>query len=203
MNRTALTKRFLFAVERSCYLAGLLLLVATLSNALLRQAATAQALAELPDMQMWSDSRRESYLEALEAKPGTAMATLQVPALALEVPVYANDSDLHLDLGSGVIQGMDYPHEKGHIGIAGHRDGYFRALKDLTIGDQLLLHTMNGLKTFVVEELKVIDPNEVDYLAATDEQRLTIVTCYPFYFVGEAPQRYLVRAIPVNATETI
>lgn len=189
-------------LERGCYLAGALLLVGILSNVFLSRAGAAQAIRELPNMELWSEARKTSYLSALNAKP-KALARLEVPTLDMNVAVYATDSDLHLDLGSGVIQGMDYPHENGHIGIAGHRDGYFRALQNVAVGDKLLLHTLNGVKAFVVEELLVINPNEVDHLAATDEQRLTIVTCFPFYFVGDAPQRYLVRALPVNSSQLI
>lgn len=201
-SEPALVRRMLIALERGCYLAGTLLLVGTLSNTLLSQAGAAQAIGELPNMELWSETRKTNYLESLDAKP-KALARLEVPSLNINVAVYATDSELHLDLGSGVIQGMDYPHENGHIGIAGHRDGYFRALKNIAVGDTLLLHTLNGAKEFVVEDLQVINPNEVGYLAATDEQRLTIVTCFPFYFVGDAPQRYLVRAVPVDSSLVI
>ena len=135
-------------------------------------------------------------MAALDETPGATLGRLRAPRLGLEVPVYENASDLHMDLGAGVIEGMSYPHEPGHIGIAGHRDGYFRALKDIAVGDALVLDTLDGEKRFVVEELKIIDPEEVAYLDYTTDQRLTIVTCYPFYYAGNAPQRFLVRAAP-------
>lgn len=180
--------------EWLCYSAGALLVAGALFQMVSSEVRAAQASAQLPEMQLWSDEAKARYVAALDETPGATLGHLRAPSLGLEVPVYENASDLHMDLGAGVIEGMSYPHEPGHIGIAGHRDGYFRALKDIAVGDALVLDTLHGQKRFVVEELKIIDPDEVAYLDYTIDQRLTIVTCYPFYYAGNAPQRFLVRA---------
>ena len=182
--------------EWLCYGAGALLVASALFQMVSSEVRAAQASAQLPEMQLWSDEAKARYLAALDETPGATLGSLRAPSLGLEVPVYESASDLHMDLGAGVIEGMSYPHEPGHIGIAGHRDGYFRALKDIAVGDALVLDTLDGEKRFVVEELKIIDPEEVAYLDYTTDQRLTIVTCYPFYYAGNAPQRFLVRAAP-------
>ena len=186
-------------LEGLAYIAGVLLLVVALGSVLRSEVRAAHATEALPNMQLWSDEAKARYLAALDEADAPVLGVLHAPSLALEVPVYESDSDLNMDRGAGIIDGMAYPHELGHIGIAGHRDGYFRALKDLRLGDRLVLETLYGTKEFVVDDLRVIEPTELDYLQETVDQRLTIVTCYPFYFAGSAPQRYLVRATLLSA----
>ncbi len=205
MTRRALTASGLSVLEGACYIAGLALTAVALAAFANSELRAASAQARVPDMQLWSDSAKARYVEAIAAEPEAVLGTLSIPRLELEVPVYASASDLNLDRGAGIIDGMAYPHELGHIGIAGHRDGYFRAIKDLEIGDRVELETLDGTKVFAVEDLRIVETSELSYLAETDDQRLTIVTCYPFYFAGSAPQRFLARAVPVgnNAHEPL
>lgn len=189
-------RRFGLLIERACYLLGASFLALGLTSLALGELRAARAMTGLPDMQLWSDRARGRYLEAIAAQSAPVVGALSIPRLSLDVPVYASASELNLDRGAGIIDGMAYPHELGHIGIAGHRDGYFRALKDLKIGDEIRVETLDGTKEFEVRDLRVIEASELSYLAETDEQRLTILTCYPFYFLGSAPQRFLVRAVP-------
>ncbi|WOJ92101.1 class D sortase [Congregibacter variabilis] len=187
-------------LEFACYLAGAVLLVFFATVFLRSEVRADQSLAIMPDMQLWSDVRKDAYLRAIETENTPVLAILRAPSLGLSVPVYNSASDLNMDRGAGVIDGMAYPHEPGHIGIAGHRDGYFRTLKDASVGDSLILDTLNGERRFIIEDLRVIDPDELQYLQETEDPRLTIVTCYPFYFAGSAPQRFLVRAAPAPLT---
>ncbi|WP_439105539.1 class D sortase [Congregibacter sp.] len=189
-------------LEIACYLTGAVLLALVATVFLRSEVRAAQSLEAIPDMQLWSDIRKEAYLRAIDAEDAPVLAVLRAPTLGLTVPVYNSASDLNMDRGAGVIDGMAYPHEPGHIGIAGHRDGYFRILKDVAVGDTLVLDTLNGERHFVVEDLRVIEPDELEYLQETQDPRLTIVTCYPFYYAGNAPQRFLVRAAPVLAPST-
>lgn len=184
--------------EVACYLTGVLLIAFVATVFLRSEVRAAQSLDALPDMQLWSDIRKDAYLRAIETEQSPVLAVLRAPSLGLSVPVYNSASDLNMDRGAGVIDGMAYPHEPGHIGIAGHRDGYFRILKDVAVGDNLVLDTINGERHFIVEDLRVIEPDELEYLQDTQDPRLTIVTCYPFYYAGSAPQRFLVRATPVH-----
>lgn len=162
----------------------------------LRDAPAAIAVDHLPppDMTLWSPGRVADYQASLRAELPPVLGVLSAPSLGLEVPVYATDSELTMDRGAGIIDGMAYPHEGGNIGIAGHRDGYFRVLKDISVGDSLTLQTLSGPKRFTVERTRVVEIEDTHVLADTDHQSLTLVTCYPFYFVGHAPQRFVVTA---------
>ena len=147
-----------------------------------------------PDTELWSAKRISDYQASLQAELPPVLGVLRAPGLGLEVPVYATDSELTMDRGAGVIDGMAYPHEGGNIGIAGHRDGYFRALKDIQVGDLLELQTLLGPKRFRVSETRIVEIADTQVLDDTDQQTLTLVTCYPFYYVGHAPQRFIVIA---------
>ena len=81
----------------------------------------------------------------------------------------------------------------GNLGIAGHRDGFFRGLKDIEVGDSIEMLTHQGNSEFVVSSITIVDPTDVSVLAPTDSSTITLVTCYPFYFVGHAPKRYIVK----------
>ena len=147
-----------------------------------------------PDTTLWAPGRVADYQTSLNADLPPVLGVLAIPSIGLEVPVYPSDSELLMDRGSGVIDGMSYPHEPGNIGIAGHRDGYFRVLKDVQPGDKLLLQTLEGPKNFVINTTQIVEIDDIALLQDTDEQTVTLVTCYPFYFVGHAPQRFIVTA---------
>ena len=147
-----------------------------------------------PDTTLWAPSRVASYQRSLDADLPGVLAVLKVPAVGLEVPVYSEDTDLTMDRGAGIINGMAFPHEPGNIGISGHRDGYFRALKDVNVGDKIILQTLEGPKHFVIDTTQVVEIADTALLQDTRQQTVTLVTCYPFYFVGHAPQRFIVTA---------
>jgi LPXTG-site transpeptidase (sortase) family protein len=147
-----------------------------------------------PDMTLWSPGRIADYQASLQAELPPVLGVLELPSVGLSVPVYSTDSELAMDRGAGVIDGMSFPHEPGNIGIAGHRDGYFRALKDVQVGDVLKLQTLEGPKQFTIDSVQVVEISDTHVLQDTDDQTVTLVTCYPFYFVGHAPQRYIVTA---------
>ncbi len=147
-----------------------------------------------PDTTLWAPGRITDYEASLQTEVPQVLGVLSIPSVGLKVPVYPSDSDLLMDRGSGVIDGMAYPHEQGNIGIAGHRDGYFRALKDVQPGDKIVLQTLEGPKNFVINATRVVEIDDLALLQDTEEQSVTLVTCYPFYFVGHAPQRFIVTA---------
>ncbi len=147
-----------------------------------------------PNTALWAPGRITDYQTSLNAELPPVLGVLAIPSIGLEVPVYPSDSELLMDRGSGVIDGMSYPHEPGNIGIAGHRDGYFMVLKDVQPGDKLLLETLEGPKNFVINSTQIVEIDDMDLLQDTTEQSVTLVTCYPFYFVGHAPQRFIVTA---------
>lgn len=100
----------------------------------------------------------------------------------------------------GHIPGTALPGEAGNVGLSGHRDTFFRPLKNVKIGDEVRISTPRGVFQYEVVSLRVVDPENVSVLASSDEHVLTLVTCYPFYFVGPAPRRWIVWARQVSAT---
>jgi sortase A len=156
------------------------------------QFASSQAGA--PDTALWAAGRIADYQSSMQGELPKVLGLLEIPSVGLKVPVYPSDTDLNMDRGAGVIDGMAYPHEPGNIGIAGHRDGYFRVLKDVKSGDTIKLQTLEGPKQFTIDSIQIVEISDLSVLQDTDDQTITLVTCYPFYFVGHAPQRYIVTA---------
>lgn len=150
------------------------------------------------DFSLWSPKRIEGYRASLDAQLGAPLAVLRIPKLDLVVPVLEGTDELALNRGVGHIEGTVRPGVAGNVGIAGHRDGFFRGLKDIAIGDRLDLVTVDGTESFQVEGITIVPPTDVSVLAATTHPTVTLVTCYPFYFVGSAPLRYIVRAVRID-----
>ena len=141
----------------------------------------------------WSIQRTKLY-RANPGKPVESLAVLRIPALHLEVPVLEGTDEVTLNRGIGRIAGTSRPGQGGNIGIAGHRDGFFRRLKDIRTGDAIELVTISGTDVFVVDQIRITSPADVSVLQPRAKHSLTLVTCYPFYFVGPAPSRYIVEA---------
>ena len=147
-----------------------------------------------PDTSLWSPERKKAYAESQAAPGGIAVAVLAIPRFRLEVPVLDGTDELTLNRALGLIEGTARPGERGNVGIAGHRDGFFRTLKDIAPGDMITLRMQAGNRDYVVKSVRVVEPDDVSVLDDTPRDVLTLVTCYPFYYVGSAPQRFIVRA---------
>lgn len=128
------------------------------------------------------------------------IAVLRMPSVGLEVPVYSDVSELNLSRGAGWIEGTAGPNNSGNMAVAGHRDQFFRPLKDVQIGDILEIESLSGHGEFRVSSIVIVDPDDVTVLDDTLVPTVTLVTCYPFYFIGSAPQRYIVQATAVEKT---
>jgi sortase A len=122
------------------------------------------------------------------------LAILRIPKIQLEVPVLHGTDDITLNRGVGQIAGTAAPGEMGNIGIAGHRDGFFRNLKEVNKGDVIELETTTASAVYVVDRILVTGPDDVSVLKPRDTRSLTLVTCYPFHFIGPAPRRFVVEA---------
>lgn len=155
----------------------------------------AAVVARMPDQTLWSDARKKAYRDSLQHDSGLPQAVLEIPSLGLKVPVFEGTDEIALNRGVGRIEGTSLPGETGNIGIAGHRDGFFRGLKDIGVGESIELQTLDDKLEFRVSEITIVDPNEVSVLDPTESTTLTLVTCYPFYYVGHAPRRYIVRGV--------
>jgi len=147
-----------------------------------------------PDFRLWSEKRIEAYQSSLLGNVPPPLGVLKIPSIELEVPLLEGSDDLTLNRGVGHIAGTTAPDGIGNVGIAGHRDGFFRGLKDIRLGDTMDLFTERGNSRYVVDEILIVPPENVSVLAPRSKPALTLVTCYPFYFIGSAPLRYIVHA---------
>lgn len=146
------------------------------------------------DFGSWSENRVRAYQESLSNQFGAPIAVLQIPKIHLAVPLLDGTDALTLNHAVGRIAGTARPGEQGNIGIAGHRDGFFRGLKDLKPGDLIELRTTEGTGKYVVDQIQIVTPDKVSVLRPRPVSSLTLVTCYPFYFFGSAPKRFVVTA---------
>jgi LPXTG-site transpeptidase (sortase) family protein len=151
-----------------------------------------------PEFGLWSEKRIHQYQQSLLQEAGPPLGVLRIERLDIEVPVYNGTDEFVLNRGVGRIEGTARIDGNGNLGIAGHRDGFFRGLKDIQAGDVLELQTIRGAVRYRVGSTVIVDPSDVSVLAPTRERVLTLVTCYPFYFVGHAPKRFIVQATAVS-----
>ena len=154
-----------------------------------------------PDKTEWSKKASAKY-EKNKDHGGPPTAVLTIDGLNIKAPIYSGTHKITLDRGLGWIKGTAKPDEVGNIAISGHRDGFFRPLKDIKVGDPIEMQTLAGVQKFEVSEITIVDALEVSVLDPTDTTVLTLVTCYPFYYQGYAPDRYIVRATPVGSAAT-
>ncbi len=151
-------------------------------------------------MSLWSQVRVKAYKAALLQKTPPTLAILRIPRLNLEVPVHDGTTDAVLDLAAGRIELTALPGTPGNVGIAAHRDGFFRVLKDIKEGDTLVLDTPVKEEQYRVEWIRITTPDDVSVIDPTPGAAVTLVGCYPFYHQGPAPKRFIVRAVPVTAS---
>jgi sortase A len=194
-------------VERTAWVVGFALLGTYGGMRLWAEEARAQGVEQFrlsqlgpADQSLWSQKRVVAYAEAQRAGDAPE-ALLRIPKLTLEVPVYGNTSDLNLDRGAGHIPGTSELGKAGNVGIAAHRDGFFRKLKDVELGMDIFLEHGGRTERYQITEISIVTPEESGVLAPTAKPSVTLVTCYPFYFVGSAPKRFIVRA-ELDATQT-
>jgi sortase A len=137
---------------------------------------------------------------AAQAEPpklseGELVGRLEIPRVGVSAIVLEGVGSRTLRRGVGHIPGTDYPTQGGNVGIAGHRDSFFRALKDIGKNDIITLTTPEGTFHYEVEWTRIVRPKDTEVLDEEPGQpALTLVTCYPFYYVGSAPKRFIVRA---------
>jgi sortase A len=146
------------------------------------------------DFSLWSPGRIRAFRESLARDFAPPIALLKIPSIHLVVPVFDGTGDLLLNRGVGRIAGTAQPGGAGNVGIAGHRDGFFRGLKNVSRGDVVELERHDGTLRYVIDQIEIVGPSDVSVLAPRTSPSLTLVTCYPFYYIGSAPKRYVVEA---------
>jgi len=152
----------------------------------------------MPDQSLWAEKMKLKY-ENAKITEEVPLALLSIDRLNLKAPVYLGTHRITLDRGLGVVEGTTHPGEVGNIAISGHRDSFFRVLKDIRLGDKIEMQTPEGFEGFEVSEITIVDALEVSVLDPTETTILTLITCHPFYYEGYAPDRYIVKATPVGA----
>ena len=125
---------------------------------------------------------------------GDTVAKLKIPRLDAELYVVEGDGYRELRRGPGHLAGTAMPGESGNCVIAGHRDTHFRVLKDIREGDDIILQTSAGQFLYRVKRTRIVSPENTSALAPTKTAELNLITCYPFYYLGSAPKRFIVEA---------
>jgi sortase A len=146
------------------------------------------------DFSLWSEERVAAFKASFFMNAPPVLGVLTLARLNIRVPVFEGTDDVTLNRGAGWIVGTAAPGAAGNSGIAAHRDGFFRGLKDVRVGDAIELQTAKATLLYRVSETRIVSPEDVEVLAPRATPSLTLVTCYPFYFTGSAPQRFIVHA---------
>ena len=158
---------------------------------------------EAPDQSLWDATQVSDYERALQEDFPPPLGVLTIRSLGLQVPIFNGADDHTLDRGAGRIKGMAKPGEDGNFGVSAHRDSFFRVLKDIAPGDDVLVQTAHGVDRYVVQKIDIVPKEDASVLHVDDGKMLTLVTCYPFYHVGHAPERYIVTAVPLAEPEPL
>jgi len=135
---------------------------------------------------------------ALAPRPGDLVGRLDIPRLHLSAIVLEGDDDRTLKLGVGHVPGTSLPGGPGNVALAAHRDSYFRPLRGIREADEIEMTTPDRSYRYRVESVRIVDPGAVEVLRDSAAPSLTLVTCYPFGWVGNAPKRFIVRASRVD-----
>jgi sortase A len=125
---------------------------------------------------------------------GALIGRLEAPTVKMSATVLEGSDDGTLSRGAGHIEDTPFPGQPGNIGIAGHRDTVFRPLRHIQVGDPLQLTTADRRFTYKISKTIIVGPDDVYVLDPTEKPTLTLVTCYPFDFIGHAPKRFIVQA---------
>ena len=166
-----------------------------------------EALAAAPTVKSRA-SETDSFAAFEKGQPsappgeGDLVGRLTIPRVDVSAIVLEGIDNKTLRRGAGHIPATALPTEdEGNVGIAGHRDSFFRGLKDIRENDEIELTTLDGTYRYKVEWTRIVKPADVSVLEPTEEPALTLVTCYPFYYVGSAPKRFIVRALRIPEEE--
>jgi sortase A len=180
------------AAEIACWILAAVLIAPQLVVVAARAGMTSG-----PD-ESWSPARRAEFERLSRGLVPAPQGHLVLPDQALRVPVFDGIEEIKLTLGAGRMTETAPLGGDGNTAIAGHRDGFFRSLRHLQVGDSLVLETGDGSRRYRITDQWVVAPEDVWVLNDTQEPSLTLITCHPFYHVGSAPDRFIVRAVLVQ-----
>jgi sortase A len=186
-------RRFLCWTHRFLFIVGALA-VCYVALTLIHARSYQQAANNTLEQQIHAEEHHKVSLSGAVAKEGDMLGRLEIPRLGLSVAVLQGTAPRTLLLGVGHIEGTALPGEPGNIGIAGHRDTYFRELKNIRARDEIQIQTAAGLSHYKVDWIQIVDPGDTEVLAHSTGSAITLVTCYPFHYIGAAPERFVVHA---------
>jgi len=146
------------------------------------------------DKEIHAQEARDAALPKLAVREGDILGRIDIPRIGVSVVVLEGTTSRTLQHGVGHIEGTALPGEPGNIGIAGHRDTYFRGLKDTRANDEIEIRTAAGIARYEVDWIQITVPSDAAIVAHTTGSGLTLVTCYPFHYIGAAPERFVVHA---------
>lgn len=148
------------------------------------------------------DVKRKDIDEPFQAETGEEVGILHIPKLESDLPIIEGTDEDELAKGVGHYAGTAYPSENDQIVLSGHRDTVFRRMGELELGDLLTVQMPYGDFSYEIVETKIVDADDLTIIVPTaPDEVLTVSTCYPFTFVGSAPDRYIITAIPVDQNE--
>jgi sortase A len=126
--------------------------------------------------------------------PGGVLGRIEIARIGLTAMILEGTDGRTLRRAVGHIPGTPLPGQQGNVAITGHRDTFFRPLRNIQRDDEITLTTLDGTYRYLVDSTQVVAPEDMQVLDDSSDKILTLVTCYPFYFVGPAPKRFIVRA---------
>ena len=136
--------------------------------------------------------------EAGDLREGDLIGKLEVPRIGISVMVLQGMEEETLIVGAGHVPGTPLPGAEGNAAIAAHRDTFFRKLERTLPGDSIRVATVRRTYEYIVDSTEIVDPEDTRVMESRARPELTLITCYPFYFIGSAPKRFIVHARPLK-----
>lgn len=201
MNRKSLPSRLLRNAHRLLFAGSFLLLgfwlVSTL-DARLYQASQGRRLEDLRHAGGVRTADSSLVFAAVstraEARLSGLIGRIEIPRLELSAIISEGTDEATLRRAVGHVTQTPFPGEAGNVGLAAHRDSFFRELRNVGLSDTIRITTPDGLFSYIVDSTLIVVPEAINVLDSTSTPLLTLVTCYPFNYIGHAPERFIVRA---------
>jgi len=201
-SRRGRLSQVLKVVEYALFLAGLCMVGYDCASILGAQYFQATARARLSRSLLASSAPPPAIPRTDRWTDGASIGRLEIPRLGLSTMIVEGDSRRDLKRAAGHIPGTSFPGQPGNSGVAAHRDTYFRPLRFIRTNDEIIVEMVEGSFRYRVTSTEIVEPQQNRVLYPTSDETLTLVTCYPFHFVGPAPRRFVVQAKRVAAASS-
>ena len=194
------SQRWFRKLEGCCWLVSATALVFFATTLGLRAQLTKEAeqIVLGQSQSTWSSGQKQRFQQLSASAIPPIVGVPNLPSQSTMLPIFDEESEVAQTLGVAHLNDSAPLDASGNIALSSHRDGPFRVLQKLQIGDPILLLTDSGERRFSVSKVSIGHPSAVNVLAPTHKPILTLITCFPFYFVGEAPQRFVIQAVAIS-----